>query len=113
MIWSQLENGKRGRGICWLGCCSFGSERGKLGTMVLNQGVGIKEEEKEKGWFGSWREKALKREASGGGGSYVFPSSVEKDPECVGTHKKMSLMENVVHNIQALALNKSSIALCA
>ncbi|KAG4940141.1 hypothetical protein JHK87_044012 [Glycine soja] len=71
---------------------SFGSERGKLGTMVLNQGVGIKEEEKEKGWFGSWREKALKREASGGGGSYVFPSSVEKDPECVGTHKKVRSM---------------------
>lgn len=59
-------------------------EKGQLGSMVLR--------EKEKGWFGSWREKSLKREASGG--SYVFPSSVDKD--CVGnigdTHKKMRSM---------------------
>lgn len=68
---------------------SFGSERGQLGTMVLNQSVGIKEkeQEKEKGWFGSWREKTLKREASGGG-SHVFPSSVDY----VGTHKKVRSM---------------------
>ncbi|CAJ1950437.1 unnamed protein product [Sphenostylis stenocarpa] len=72
---------------------SFGAERGQLGTMVLNQGVGIKE--KQKGWFGSWREKTLKREASGG--SHVFPSSVDKDPDNVGTiegttHKKVRNM---------------------
>ncbi|KAK7389792.1 hypothetical protein VNO78_25086 [Psophocarpus tetragonolobus] len=70
---------------------SFSAERGQLGTMVLNQGEGIKE--KEKGWFGSWREKTLKREASGG--SHVFPSSVDRDPDYVATmlgttHKKVT-----------------------
>ncbi|RDX94284.1 hypothetical protein CR513_23350, partial [Mucuna pruriens] len=69
---------------------SFGAERGQLGSMVLNPGVGIRE--KETGWFGSWREKTLKREASGG--SHVFPSSLDKDPDCVilGTHKKVRNM---------------------
>ncbi|KAL2336219.1 hypothetical protein Fmac_010665 [Flemingia macrophylla] len=71
----------------------FGSARGQLGTMVLNQGVGIRE--REKGLFGSWREKTLKREASWG--SHVFPSSLDKDPEddvdnVSGTLKKVRSM---------------------
>lgn len=57
--------------------------------MVLNQ------VEKEKGLFGSWREKALKREATGG--SHVFPSSLDKDPDdhvasVLGTTKRVRSM---------------------
>ncbi|XP_027334327.1 uncharacterized protein At4g00950 [Abrus precatorius] len=67
-------------------CC--GSEKGQLGTMILNKGVGIK----EKGWFGSWREKGFKVKREASGGSHVFPSSVDKDADhvgdIVGSHKK-------------------------
>ncbi|TKY64096.1 hypothetical protein E2542_SST13986 [Spatholobus suberectus] len=71
---------------------SFGSEREQLGTMVLNHGVGIK----EKGRFGSWREKSFKVKREASGGSHVFPSSIDRDPDDVGTilgtHKKVRSM---------------------
>ncbi|KAI4328928.1 hypothetical protein L6164_021242 [Bauhinia variegata] len=55
---------------------SFSAERGQLGAMVLTKG-GIK----EKGWFGSWRRKAImvKREVSGD--SHVFPSSADRESD--------------------------------
>ncbi|KAK7349417.1 hypothetical protein VNO77_06768 [Canavalia gladiata] len=71
-------------------CCgSFSAERGQLGTMVLNKGEGIK----DKGWFGSWREKCFKSKREASGGSHVFPSYVDKDTHhvsaIVGSHKKV------------------------
>ncbi|KAJ1429473.1 hypothetical protein SESBI_08241 [Sesbania bispinosa] len=66
---------------------SFSAERGQLGTMVLSQGVGIKE---KKGWFGSWRrKKAFKVK-------HVFPSSADKDSDDIGSsiegsHKKVRM----------------------
>ncbi|KAJ1378684.1 hypothetical protein SESBI_47581 [Sesbania bispinosa] len=65
---------------------SFSVERGQLGTMVLTQGVGIKE---KKGWFGSWRKKAFKVK-------HVFPSYADKDSDDTGSiegsHKKCFLL---------------------
>ncbi|GAV68227.1 DUF688 domain-containing protein [Cephalotus follicularis] len=51
-------------------------ERGYRGAMLLtNRG------DKEKGLFGSWRRKALKGKREAGGGSYVFPSSVDRETD--------------------------------
>ncbi|KAJ0051468.1 hypothetical protein Pint_00603 [Pistacia integerrima] len=52
---------------------SFGPERDQLGAIALS-----KKGHKEKGLFGSWRKKG-KRDV--GGGSYVFPSSVDRESE--------------------------------
>ncbi|KAL5572135.1 hypothetical protein UlMin_021732 [Ulmus minor] len=53
---------------------AFSPERGQLGTMVLgNRKV------KVAGWFGSWRRRVFfKGNKEVNGGSYVFPSSVDR-----------------------------------
>lgn len=53
---------------------SFSPERGRLGAMVLSK-RGIK----ERGWFGSWRRRLMKGKKEVSGGSYVFPSSVDRE----------------------------------
>lgn len=54
---------------------SFSPERGRLGAMVLSK-KGVK----ERGWFGSWRRRVIKGNKDvGGGSSYVFPSSVDRE----------------------------------
>lgn len=53
---------------------SFSPERGRLGAMVLS-----KRGTKESGWFGSWRRKLIKGNKEVSGGSYVFPSSVDRE----------------------------------
>ncbi|OIW02301.1 hypothetical protein TanjilG_11195 [Lupinus angustifolius] len=65
---------------------SFAAERAQLGTTVITNGV---VGNKEKGWFGSWREKVFKvnREVSGG---------VDKDADNIGniiggSHKRLRI----------------------
>ncbi|KAJ7962599.1 DUF688 domain-containing protein [Quillaja saponaria] len=55
---------------------SFSHERGQLGTILLSK-RGLK----ERGWFGSWRRKAFKGKREVNGGSYVFPSSVDRESD--------------------------------
>ncbi|KAF3439845.1 hypothetical protein FNV43_RR18123 [Rhamnella rubrinervis] len=52
----------------------FSPERGRLGAMVLSK-RGIK----ERGSFGSWRRRLIKGNKEVSGGSYVFPSSVDRE----------------------------------
>ncbi|XP_044492614.1 uncharacterized protein At4g00950-like [Mangifera indica] len=53
---------------------SFSPERDQHGAIVIS-----KKGQKEKGFLGSWRKKG-KRDV--GGGSYVFPSSVDRESDC-------------------------------
>ncbi|KAJ4728096.1 DUF688 domain-containing protein [Melia azedarach] len=50
----------------------------EFGALVLSKRV----HNNDKGLFGSWRKKSLKSKKEVGGGSYVFPSSVDRESEC-------------------------------
>ncbi|CAL0318041.1 unnamed protein product [Lupinus luteus] len=72
---------------------SFAAERPQLGTMVLTNGV---VGSKEKGWFGSWREKVFKVNREVSKGIDIFPSSADKDAHHIGTiiggsHKRLRM----------------------
>lgn len=63
-------------GECY-GSFSHERERGQLGAMVIGKRGSLK----EKPWFGSWGKRVFKGKREVGGGSHVFPSSVDRESD--------------------------------
>ena len=89
---------------------SFSHERGQLGAMVLSK-RGIK----EKTWFGSWGRRIFKgkREVGLGGGSHVFPSSVDKEGDSCNVGESNSKNGKItrirkVRSLSSLSTNAKS-----
>ncbi|KAE9605750.1 hypothetical protein Lal_00024560 [Lupinus albus] len=81
---------------------SFAAERAQHGTMVVTNGV---VGSKEKGWFGSWREKVFKSNREVSGGIDIFPSSADKGADHIGGSHKRLRMTKVKHSLSSSNLS--------